>query len=298
MGLNGIVLLDKPKGITSRKAVDVVLKILGEKKGGHFGSLDPFATGLLCIGIGSGTKLLPFMEDNIKAYIATVGLEMFTDTDDVTGNAEKIFENINFDNIKLKEWLKNNSGEITQIPPAYCAQKLNGKPLYRLKRQNKDVSPRAKNVTIHKIEILSIDNLSLEMKVVCSRGTYIRSLARNMGEFIGCGGYLRELRRLKSEGFSIENALTIDEIKKRSSEGKNILISLLNAINLPIAKVNSEGKDAITKGKPVLISTMVNDVIAEDESFVAIQDEDDNLLCVARVKRSGGIFGYIARGFF
>ena len=298
MGLDGVVLLDKPKGITSRKAVDIVLKILGVKKGGHFGSLDPFATGLLCIGIGSGTKLLPFMEDNIKAYIATVGLEKFTDTDDVTGNAEKIIEEVNFDKIRFKEWLTINSGEIIQVPPVYCAQKLNGKPLYRLKRQNKEVSPRAKKVTIHKIEVLSKEDLTLEMRVVCSRGTYIRSLARNMGEFIGCGGYLRELRRLKSEGFSIEEALTIDEIKQMVSEGKNVLVSLLNAIKLPVAKVNAEGRDAISKGKPVLMSTMINDVSAEDESFVAMLDEDDNLLCVARVKRSGGIFGYIARGFF
>ena len=298
MGLDGVVLLDKPKGITSRKAVDIVLKTLGEKKGGHFGSLDPFATGLLCIGIGSGTKLLPFMEDNIKAYIATVGLEMFTDTDDVTGKAEKIFEKVNFDKIRFKEWLTINSGEIIQVPPVYCAQKLNGKPLYRLKRQNKDVSPRAKKVTIHEIEVFSTDELTVEMRVVCSRGTYIRSLARNMGEFIGCGGYLKELRRLKSEGFSIEEALTIDEIKQRVTEGKSVLISLLNAIKLPVAKVNAEGRDAIIKGKPVLMSTMINDVSAEDESFVAMLDEDDNLLCVARVKRSGGIFGYIARGFF
>ena len=298
MGLDGVVLLDKPKGITSRKAVDIVLKILGVKKGGHFGSLDPFATGLLCIGIGSGTKLLPFMEDNIKAYIATVGLEKFTDTDDVTGNAEKIIEKVNFDKIRFKEWLTINSGEIIQVPPVYCAQKLNGKPLYRLKRQNKEVSPRAKKVTIHKIEVLSKEDLTLEMRVVCSRGTYIRSLARNMGEFIGCGGYLRELRRLKSEGFSIEEALTIDEIKQMVSEGKNVLVSLLNAIKLPVAKVNAEGRDAISKGKPVLMSTMINDVSAEDESFVAMLDEDDHLLCVARVKRSGGIFGYIARGFF
>lgn len=298
MGLDGVVLLDKPKGITSRKAVDIVLKMLGVKKGGHFGSLDPFATGLLCIGIGSGTKLLPFMEDNIKAYIATVGLEMFTDTDDVTGNAEKIIEKVNFDKIRFKEWLTINSGEIIQVPPVYCAQKLNGKPLYRLKRQNKEVSPRAKKVTIHKIEVLSKDDLTLEMKVVCSRGTYIRSLARNMGEFIGCGGYLKELRRLKSEGFSIEEALTIDEIKQMVSEGKNVLVSLLNAIKLPVATVNAEGRDAISKGKPVLMSTMINDVSAEDESFVAVLDEDDNLLCVARVKRSGGIFGYIERGFF
>ena len=298
MGLDGVVLLDKPKGITSRKAVDIVLKILGVKKGGHFGSLDPFATGLLCIGIGNGTKLLPFMEDNIKAYIATVGLEKFTDTDDVTGNAEKIIEEVNFDKIRFKEWLTINSGEIIQVPPVYCAQKLNGKPLYRLKRQNKEVSPRAKKVTIHKIEVLSKDDLTVEMRVVCSRGTYIRSLARNMGEFIGCGGYLRELRRLKSEGFSIEEALTIDEIKQMVSEGKNVLVSLLNAIKLPVATVNAEGRDAISKGKPVLMSTMINDVSAEDESFVAMLDEDDNLLCVARVKRSGGIFGYIARGFF
>ena len=298
MGLDGVVLLDKPKGITSRKAVDIVLKILGVKKGGHFGSLDPFATGLLCIGIGNGTKLLPFMEDNIKAYIATVGLEKFTDTDDVTGNAEKIIEEVNFDKIRFKEWLTINSGEIIQVPPVYCAQKLNGKPLYRLKRQNKEVSPRAKKVTIHKIEVLSKDDLTVEMRVVCSRGTYIRSLARNMGEFIGCGGYLRELRRIKSEGFSIEEALTIDEIKQMVSEGKNVLVSLLNAIKLPVATVNAEGRDAISKGKPVLMSTMINDVSAEDESFVAMLDEDDNLLCVARVKRSGGIFGYIARGFF
>jgi tRNA pseudouridine55 synthase len=298
MGLDGVVLLDKPKGITSRKAVDIVLKTLGVKKGGHFGSLDPFATGLLCIGIGSGTKLLPFMEDNKKAYIATVGLEMFTDTDDVTGSAEKIFEKVNFDKVRFKEWLRINSGEIIQVPPVYCAQKLNGKPLYMLKRQNKDVSPRAKKVTIHEIEVLSTDNLTVEMRVVCSRGTYIRSLARNMGEFIGCGGYLRELRRLKSEGFSIEEALTIDEIKQMASEGKNVLVSLLNAIKLPVAKVNAVGRDAISKGKPVLMSTMINDVSAEDESFVAMLDEDDNLLCVARVKRSGGIFGNIARGFF
>lgn len=298
MGLSGVVLLDKPKGITSRKAVDIVLKTLDEKKGGHFGSLDPFATGLLCIGIGSGTKLLPFMEDNVKAYIATVGLEMFTDTDDITGKAEKIFEKVNFDRIKFKEWLTINSGEIIQVPPVYCAQKLNGKPLYRLKRQNKDVSPRAKKVTIHKMEVISIEDSSVEMKIICSRGTYIRSLARNMGEFIGCGGYLRELRRLKSEGFSIEDALTIDEIKQEVANGKNILVSLLDAIKLPVAKVNAEGKEAIIKGKPVQMSTMINDVSAEDETFVAMLGEDDNLLCVARVKRSGGIFGYIERGFF
>ncbi len=298
MGLSGVVLLDKPKGITSRKAVDIVLKTLGEKKGGHFGSLDPFATGLLCIGVGNGTKLLPFMEDNIKTYIATVGLEMFTDTDDVTGQAEKVFDKINFDRKKLEEWLTVNSGEIIQMPPVYCAQKHNGKPLYRLKRQNKDVSPRAKKVTIHKIEVISIEDSSVEMKIVCSRGTYIRSLARNMGEYIGCGGYLRELRRLESEGFSIKDALTIDELKQKIENSKDILISLSDSIKLPVAKVNAEGKEAILRGKPVLISTMINDVSAENESFVAIQDEEDNLLCVARVKRSGGIFGYIERGFF
>jgi len=298
MGLSGVVLLDKPKGITSRKAVDIVLKTLGEKKGGHFGSLDPFATGLLCIGIGNGTKLLPFMEDNIKAYIATVGLEMFTDTDDITGQAEKVFEKVNFDRIKFREWLTVNAGEIIQVPPVYCAQKLNGKPLYRLKRQNKDVSPRAKKVTIHKIEVISIEDSSVEMKIICSRGTYIRSLARNMGEYIGSGGYLRELRRLESEGFSIKDALTIDEVKQEVANGKNILVSLLDAINLPVAKVNAEGKEAIIKGKPVQMSTMLNDISAEDGSFVAMQDEEDNLLCIARVKRSGGIFGYIERGFF
>lgn len=298
MGLNGVVLLDKAKGITSRKAVDQVLKILGEKKGGHFGSLDPFATGLLCIGVGSGTKLLPFMEDNIKTYLATVGLEMFTDTDDVTGQSERVFEKVDFNRETFDKWLNLNKGEIIQIPPAYCAQKLNGKPLYRLKRQNQDVNPRAKRVFIHSIDVLSMDNLSIDLKVICSRGTYIRALARNLGEFLGCGGYLKELRRLNSEGFAIEDAKGIDKIKQEVTDGKSVLIPLLEAVNLPIAKVTGGGKDAIMKGKPLLMSTMINDVIAEDGSYVAVQEEGGELLCIATVKRSGGIFGYIARGFF
>jgi tRNA pseudouridine55 synthase len=297
MDIDGIVLLDKPEGITSRKAVDIVLRALGTKRGGHFGSLDPFATGLLCIALGSATKLLPFMEDNDKEYIATVGLEKFTDTDDLTGQTLKTFEGQEADREKIDNWIEKNKGEILQLPPVYCAQKHNGQPLYKLKRKNIDVAPRAKTVCIHKMDIISCQGDTVKMRVVCSRGTYIRSLARDMGVHLGCGGYLRELRRLRSEGFSIKESNSIEDLKIKFEQGIQVVIPLSKATTLPVVKVNAAGKADIKNGRPILMSTMMEDICIADGAFASIYDEDDRLLCITKVKRTGGIFGYVERGF-
>jgi len=292
--LDGIVLIDKPKNITSRKAVDMIMDILKVKRAGHFGSLDPFATGLLCIGIGQGTKLLPFMQAHQKEYIATVGFEMSTDTDDITGKTTERFDKVNIDVNKMEEWFLENKGWINQLPPDYCAQKLNGKPLYKLKRANKDVNPRPKQVYLEDAEILETGPDWARVRIVCSRGTYIRSIARDLGVYLGCGGYLRELKRLRSEGFSIEQAITIDRLSRM---GDKAVISLIDALHIFKARVTKTGEQGIRDGQPIQLSWIIDDVAAPEGSYIAVLNTKGSLLCIARVKREGGIWGHIERGF-
>ncbi len=294
MALDGIVLIDKPKGITSRKAVDRVMESLNVKRAGHFGSLDPFATGLLCIGIGQGTKLLPFMQTHQKEYIALIGFEMSTDTDDITGKVMKSFDEVAINEDKLKGWFEENKGWINQLPPDYCAQKLNGKPLYKLKRANKEVNPRPKQVQLEDAEILEVGLDWAKVRIVCSRGTYIRAIARDVGAYLGFGGYLRELRRIRSEGFSLEQACSIEGLTQR---GEQAVIPLLDALTIPKARVTRTGEQGVLNGQSIQLSWVVDDVAAPQDQCVAIVNLDGSLLCIARVRREGGIWGHIARGF-
>lgn len=294
MALDGVVLIDKPRDITSRKAVDKVIEILKTKRAGHFGSLDPFATGLLCIGIGQGTKLLPFMQTNEKEYTALIGFDMSTDTDDITGAVTRRFEKVSIDADRLKRWFEENRGWIDQLPPDYCAQKLNGKPLYKLKRANKEVRPRSKQVHLEEAEILDVGSDWASVRIVCSRGTYIRSIARDVGAYLGCGGYLRELRRTRSEGFGIEQATTLEGL---SQLGEKAVIPLLDALTLPKARVTRIGEQGVRDGQAIQLSWIVDDVAAPQDHCVAVVNMQGSLLCIARVKREGGIWGHVARGF-
>lgn len=294
MALDGIVLIDKPKYITSRKAVDKVIGILQVKRAGHFGSLDPFATGLLCIGIGQGTKLLPYMQTHEKEYSALIGFEMATDTDDITGKVTQRFENVRIDEGKLKMWFEENRGWINQRPPDYCAQKLNGQPLYKLKRANKEVNPRPKQVHLEAAEILEVGPDWASVRIVCSRGTYIRAIARDLGAYLGCGGYLRELRRIRSEGFNLKQSTSLDGL---SQQGEQAVISLLDALTIPKARVTKIGEQGVRDGQSIQLSWVLDDVAAPQDESVAILNMQGSLICIARVNREGGIWGHITRGF-
>ncbi|MEN6474768.1 MAG: tRNA pseudouridine(55) synthase TruB [Syntrophaceae bacterium] len=294
---DGVVLIDKPAGITSRRALDRVMRILKTKRGGHFGSLDPFATGLLCIGIGQGTKCLPFLQDQPKEYTARIGIEMSTDTDDITGTALASFPQAELKLDKVQEWIQAHTGLVMQTPPDYCAQKFGGTPLYRLKRANQPVTPRAKEIHIAHMEILAHNRDSLEIRIVCSRGTYIRAIARDLGAALGFGGYLRELRRLKSEGFSLEKALTLEELEARATTGTFGLIPLPEALHLPTARVTAAGQAEIMDGRPIQFAGLIDRPEVPDGSYLALVNTSDQLLCVAKVQRQGGIFGFIERGF-
>ena len=291
------MLIDKPKDITSRKAVDQVMKTLKVKRAGHFGSLDPFATGLLCIGVGQGTKLLPFMHAHQKEYIATIGFDMTTDTDDITGNPIERFSDVKIDMGAAKKWFEENTGWINQLPPRYCAQKYQGRPLYKLTRANIDVQPREKQVYIEDVEILDYGRDWIDVRIVCSRGTYIRSIARDLGSRLGYGGYLRELRRLRSEGFHVEAAMTLDELKQRSEQGQDVIIPLSHALHIQKVRVTPTGQRGILDGSPILVSWIIDKVETAEGNYVAMVNGGDQLLCIARHQPSGGIWGYIERGF-
>jgi len=297
VGKQGVVLIDKPKDITSRKAVDRVMAILKVKRAGHFGTLDPFATGLLCIGVGQGTKLLPFMNEYPKEYAATIGFDMSTDTDDITGTPIDRFSDVLIDIDSARAWFENNKGWIDQTPPLYCAQKVNGKPLYKLARANKEVNPRPKQVHIEEVDILDCGPDWLSVRVVCSRGTYIRSIARDLGRHLGYGGYLRELRRIRSEGFHIDDAVTIEALADKEQRGEEVVIPLSMSLHIPKVRVTRTGESGILDGNPIQVSWLLDDVDAKEGSYVAMINTDMQLLCVAKAEQRGGIWGYIERGF-
>jgi len=297
MHRHGVVLIDKHQGISSRQVVDAVMKALKVKKAGHFGALDPFATGLVCVGIGQGTKLLPYLKDRPKEYYAVIGFEMKTDTDDITGVPIEQYPGVEVDVSRIEQWLNDHKRWFIQVPPQYCAQKQKGVPMYKLKRADKDVTPRPKQVSISEGEILSSGSDWVKIRIVCSRGTYVRAIARDIGSCLGCGGYLKELRRTQSEGFSVEQAVKLDSLAQKVAQDESLVIPMLDVLRMPTIRVIPEGVRGIRDGRAIQISWLMDDCEVEEGERVAVVDEEMRLLCIAHVKRYEGIFGYIERGF-
>ena len=207
----GFINVNKPSGMTSHDVVSVLRKLLNIKKIGHTGTLDPMANGVLPIAVGDATRLIEYLSDD-KEYIATVKFGESTDTYDKEGNitfqSDKIVEKN-----ELEDALCQFRGEIFQKPPIYSALKKNGKKLYEYAREGKDVEIEARKVVIEKLELISFENNIAELKIKCSKGTYIRSIANDLGEVLSCGAHLIGLTRTIAGDFLIENSVTIDDIK-------------------------------------------------------------------------------------
>ena len=225
----GFILINKPSGITSHDVVDELRKITKIKKIGHAGTLDPFATGLLILGIGREfTKKLSIFQKKDKEYVATLRLGAESDTFDRDGKiVEKPVEKIP-EREEIEKVLKNFLGEIEQIPPAFSAKKVKGRKLYELARKGIKVEPKPQKVKIYEISILEYKFPYLKIKVECSSGTYIRSLANDIGKKLGCGAYVEELTRTKIGEFSIKNAVELSKLDCQN--WKNFLIKNLNRI--------------------------------------------------------------------
>ncbi len=210
--LSGILNINKPKGLTSHDVVDKVRKLSGIRKVGHAGTLDPIATGVLVVCLGKATRLVRFIMDSPKTYRATLRLGISTDTHDAEGQIIREAP-VNVTLEEVKEALKSFTGTIEQIPPLYSAIKIRGKRLYELAREGKEVTLLPRQVEIYRIEVLEWDIPFLTLEVECSPGTYIRALARDLGEKLGCGAHVTELTRLRSGRFTLEDAVTLEEIE-------------------------------------------------------------------------------------
>jgi len=250
--INGFVVIDKPAGITSHDVVSRVRRILGIKKVGHTGTLDPFATGVLPIAVNDGTKAIPFLDEGSKTYEALLRLGVTTDTLDMTGAILSESDPSCVTPQQFVSSLSHFTGAISQIPPMYSAIKQNGQPLYKLARQGVEVERKARDVEIYSLELLLFELPHAAIRVVCSRGTYIRSLADDIGRSLGSGAALQELRRTASGPFRIEDAMTLAELEVAAGEGKGEALcqSPMAALgHLPEVPLNAAGVEGLRFGK-------------------------------------------------
>lgn len=211
--MNGILVIDKEKDFTSRDLVNITEKVFDTRKVGHAGTLDPIATGVLVLGIGTGVKVLEYLNDSTKEYIAKVKVGILTDTLDVTGNIIEEVKDFNLNKDRLEEVINSFKGRYDQVVPLYSSVKVSGERLYKYARKNKDVELPKREVEIFDIELLDFTKDSFTFKTNVSKGTYIRSLIRDIGEKLNIPCSMEELRRTRQDGFTLDDAITIDDLR-------------------------------------------------------------------------------------
>ena len=281
----GFLNVYKPVGKTSHDVVAYFRKLLKIKKIGHTGTLDPFAEGVLPICVGNSTRLIEYLPDD-KAYLAFVQLGKATDSYDTEGNV--IFVS---DKKVTKEQLVNAltsfEGEIEQLPPMYSAIKVKGKKLYEYAREGKTISVAPRQVTIHKIELKNFDEEKQEAQVYieCSKGTYIRSIANDLGQNLCCGGYLTRLIRTKAGKFLVEDSIKMQDYKSIEFVEKH-LIEPISMLSYPLYNLNTSEKLDISNGKPLLnksINNAENIILVYNDSIKAVASSCNGCIKVKKV---------------
>lgn len=250
--VDGVLLLDKPIGLTSNDALQKARRLFSAAKGGHTGTLDPLATGLLPLCFGEATKFSADLLDADKTYEAVLKLGVTTDSGDAEGKvvasaAVDVTENDIF------RVLPMFTGDLQQIPPMHSALKRDGRPLYELARQGIEVEREARAVTIHRLECLAFAGDSLSLRVACSKGTYIRVLAADIGRELGCGAHLTALRRTVVGDLDLANAVTLAELEALDEVGRLAHLQPVDALvhTLPIVTVEGEAESRFRHGNPV-----------------------------------------------
>ena len=218
---NGIVIIDKPTGWTSMDICAKIRGILHEKRVGHGGTLDPMATGVLPVFVGHATRAVEFAENSRKEYVAGIRFGLMTDTQDVTGTVlERRPASVS--RAELEAILPRFTGAISQIPPMYSAVKIGGQKLYDLARKGKEVERKPRSVIIYELELLEqTEDGDWTLRCACSKGTYVRTLAHGIGQLLGCGAALSSLRRTMAAGFTLEQAVTLEDVQR---QGESLLL--------------------------------------------------------------------------
>lgn len=230
MTKSGLLLIDKPEGPSSAHVVHRAKVFLGAKKVGHLGTLDPFASGLLLLGINEGTKISDIFLRAPKSYRGVITLGVDTDSQDSTGLVVKTRPVPPLADGELRALEQQFSGELQQIPPMFSALKKNGMRLYKLARQGKEVPRQPRSINIDSIHLQKINSAEIAIDVTCSRGTYVRTLAADLGQALGCGAHLKSLRRLACGHLTIEQAVSLEELERFGPRGEGVLLSLNRAL--------------------------------------------------------------------
>jgi tRNA pseudouridine55 synthase len=231
--MDGFIVVDKPAGMTSHDVVNAVRRLTGLKKVGHTGTLDPFATGVLPVALGEGTKAIPFLDEARKEYRAVMRLGEATDTQDCTGSVTGRTDWHAVKPADIERVATRCTGRVSQVPPMFSALKRNGVPLYKLARRGAEVEREARKIEIFSLEIESIDLPEVTFTVNCSRGTYVRTLAHDMGAELGCGAHLVRLQRTVSGPFTLAKAVPLDRLTALAAAGAvvDLLISPYEALS-------------------------------------------------------------------
>ena len=293
--LNGIIVVDKPTNITSAKVVAHVKRLLGAKKAGHAGALDPFATGVLICCINKATKLARFFLSGKKKYEAVLYLGVETDTQDSTGNVISTCNDIQFSEETIRSVFKQFEGTVEQLPPVYSALKHKGVPLYKLAREGKPLQKPARHVYISYIKILEIDLPIIRFEIFCSAGTYIRTICSDIGKVLKCGGLLKDLRRIESSGFVIKNTISLSELENIVLSGalSDRMISMADALqDMPEYIANNALTEKVRYGKRISKNDFQTGNSESLKDFLKIVDRQNNLLAVLNCNKERNNYNY------
>lgn len=286
--ISGILLLDKPAGVTSNAALQAVKRLFRARKAGHTGSLDPLATGLLPVCLGEATKLSGYLLDADKRYRAEIRLGITTTTGDAEGDPLLVREIGAVDRARVEAAAARFTGAIEQIPPMHSALKRNGVPLYKLARQGVEVEREPRSVTIHSLTVVRVDADRVEIDVHCSKGTYIRVLAEDIGAALGCGAHVSALRRTGVGGFDFHRMVALETLRGLSEHGTEaldvLLVSMEDALmHWPEVRLAPDVAFFLRRGQAVLVPH------APAHGMVRIYTREDRFLGVGRVLEDGRV---------
>ena len=297
--LSGVLVVDKPAGISSAKVVAIVKKALSAKKVGHTGTLDPFATGVLVCCINHATKLAKFFLQGKKKYTALVHLGVETDTQDSTGTIISKSNKVQFSENNIRSVFKRFEGKIEQLPPVFSALKHKGVPLYKLARNGKPVQKPSRSVFISYIDILDLDLPFVRFEVLCSSGTYVRTLCSDIGTSLGCGGHLKELRRTESSQFTIQDAVTVSELEELAKCGKlsQRLINMADALkDMNSFIANDDLTQKIFRGNIITSEDISPDLVrnqtGDQEDIFKVLNRENELIAVLTFNKGKKNFKY------
>ncbi len=288
--VNGVLVLDKPGGITSNAALQRAKWLYGAAKAGHTGSLDPLATGVLPLCFGEATKFSQFLLDADKAYTSTFVLGVGTDTADADGTMLNQVSASHITSDAVTEALTALTGQIDQVPPMYSALKIGGRPLYKLARAGECVERKARSVTIRRFDLLAFhpgEAVTVDVDVLCSKGTYIRVLAEDLGAALGVPAHVSALRRCQSGPFDLSTAVTLDQLfRQKEAQNEQALDQYLAPTescmpHLPRIELSEAATFYMRKGRPVVVPN------GSQSGMVRLADAEGSFLGVGHVQKDG-----------